>query len=352
MFPPIDYLSYAQAHFGRADYDLATSGIPPISSSELLELASAEAPKPDDLEARARFRSAVAERYGVPEAEVSVALGGSGALFAACGALLRVSQTVLVETPGYQPLSHVPTALGARLRRFRRKRSGELDLDRVLDELSPDVAMVLISNPHNPSGTFTSDDALRELAAQLDPVVLVVDEAYRELAAPKTTARGLGPNVITVSSTTKCLGVPWPRSGWLLTGEDVTPQVQHLEHHVAGFLPPGGWGWGCLALHQADALLERAKGLLGNKREQVVRFVEQNPKLVKGQVSSRGTPFAFLRDARDRSLSDILEAAVASHSLLVSPGRFFGDHAGFRVSWTGSEERLEKGLERLAEVLA
>lgn len=348
VFPPISYLDFAQRWFGQVRYDLASSGLRPIPAAEL-----GEAPA-DDYTARRRFAAAVARRYGVPAAEVAPCLGGSGALFVAFATLSGPGGRVLVEAPGYEPMWRVPEALGIAVDRFERLRDDgyALDPERVLAALRPDTRLVAITNPHNPTAALVGDDALRELAHALAPrgVGLLVDEAYLELARPAHSARHLGPNVVTCSSTTKCWGVPWARAGWLLMPEPEAREARRIEQHVCGTAPPASWAWGELALESVDALVARRERLQIGKRQLVESFVERHAAL-EWHAPHPASLYGWLRDRNGRDLLPLIEAGIAERGVIVSPGAFFGDPAAFRMSWTSDLETLGVGLLELARAL-
>src|SRR3954464_9307128 len=129
MLAPMRYLEWAVRYYGQAPWDLATSGIAPLSARELFALGPEEMPMPDDAAQIPRFRALVAARYGVSEGEVCPALGASGGLYTAYAALLSPGDDVLVEHPAYEPLHAVAAGLGARIRTFERPASAGFELD-------------------------------------------------------------------------------------------------------------------------------------------------------------------------------------------------------------------------------
>jgi aspartate/methionine/tyrosine aminotransferase len=346
VLPAIRYLDFAVRWFGRVRYDLATSGLTPISAGELGRAV------PDDPEARERFIAAVAERYGVSEAEVVPTLGTSGALFVAYATVLERNGAVLVEEPGYEPLIRVAEGLGARVDRFQRER-GDLEPARVLRALEADTRLVAITNPHNPTAILLEDAQIRELSEVLETrgVALLVDEAYLESVAPRRSARRLGPNVMSCSSATKSWGVPWARAGWLLMPKETAALAIRAERHAVGNAPPSSFAWGELALKEAERLLERASLIQLGKRELVERFAAAHAERLRFSPPPPGSLFGWLEDVRGRRLTPLIERGIEASGVIVSPGEFFGAPSGCRISWTTDSPALERGLELLPEAL-
>jgi aspartate/methionine/tyrosine aminotransferase len=345
-------LDFAGRWFGQVRYDLASSGVQPIPAREL-PLGDPRAV--DEFGAHGRFAAAVARRYAVPEHEVVPCLGASGALHAAYTALLPRGARVLVERPVYEPLWRVAEGLGYDVDFFERTPEAgyAVAVDAVLAALRPETRLVVLSNPHNPSGAVCDDDRLIELAAELDArgAWLLVDEVYLELFRPRATARTLHQNVITCSSATKCWGVPWARAGWLLVPTALCPLLERAERHALGRAPPACWVWGESAVAAADALLDRAHRLQADKREIVDRFMAERAASLDWHVSGRGALFGFVRHKLGRSLTLVLEQGIESRGVLVALGAFFGDETGFRLSFTAASDALRAGLAELGELL-
>src|SRR5262249_53766792 len=111
--------------------------------------------------------AAIAERHGVVPERVATATGCSGANFFACAALLEPGDEVLVESPFYDPLPASARLLGAEVRTFPRRFESAWDLepDAVASALTPRTRMILLSNPHNPTGTVARPDHLDAIGA-------------------------------------------------------------------------------------------------------------------------------------------------------------------------------------------
>jgi histidinol-phosphate/aromatic aminotransferase/cobyric acid decarboxylase-like protein len=117
----------------RGAFDLAASGIRPVTTAELVggdtraaDLFALSGPNDNGyaplLEAIARFEQVETNR-------VACAAGTSGANALAMLALLRAGDEALIETPVYDPLLAVATFAGARVHRVERRHSLRFQLD-------------------------------------------------------------------------------------------------------------------------------------------------------------------------------------------------------------------------------
>jgi aspartate/methionine/tyrosine aminotransferase len=350
VLPAIAYLDFAHRWYGRVEFDLATSGIASISAGDL-----GTPPASDDHGARMRFCASVARRYGVDPAEVVPTLGASGALFVAQATLLERGQRWLVEHPSYEPLWRGAEALGFAVDRFERRleRGFSLDPEAILASLRPETRVVAITNPHNPTGVVLSDAELRRVAEALASrsVTLFVDEAYLELARPGSTARKLGPNVVTCSSATKCWGASFARAGWLLGPPELGEPATRVERFVSGIAPPACWALGERLFERADALVERARRIQAGKRDKVNAFVAAHSDRFAWCPPPESALFGWLVDRGGRNLLPRLERGVRELGVIAAPGSFFGEPAALRLGWTCDISVLDEGLSRLGRAL-
>jgi aspartate/methionine/tyrosine aminotransferase len=366
MIPAPRYLKWARQHYGNVPFDLASSGIPPISLTDLGFQGdeTSLALRLDDLEGPARLRHAIAAWNGVPEAEVALALGTTHALWLAYASVLEPGDEVLVESPAYEPLILLAEAAGGRVVHFERgiHAGFAVDLDRVAAALTPRTRVVAVSTPHNPSGRRTDDATLRGLAELLAPrgALLLVDEVYaplddltRGLATPdapwRASARRLGGNVLAVSSLTKSFGLGPHRVGWLLGPPSVVERAEDIVLATCGSYPLAHAALGARAFAHLPALGSRAVELTRGKRELAKSWMDGREDLLWSDPAGGLFGFAMRREPGD--LLPLIEEGARRDGVLVGAGAFFGVPNGFRLSWSISRESFPRALDLLAGVL-
>ncbi len=95
--------------------------------------------------------------------------------------------------------------------------------------------LVFITNPANPTGTFTTKDELRHLHEALPPsVVLVVDAAYAEFCTDPTFTDGLdlargADNVIVTHTFSKIHGLAALRVGWAYAPAPIADAIDRIR---------------------------------------------------------------------------------------------------------------------------
>ncbi len=104
---------------------------------------------------------------------------------------LQKSQSIIVPTPCYPPFTRAPQLMGARVQtvempqRFDGRR--ELDLERLTDCVKSGGKILLLCNPHNPTGKVFTVDELVALSswAIVNEVTIVSDEIHCDLILDK-----------------------------------------------------------------------------------------------------------------------------------------------------------------------
>lgn len=356
MFAPVRYIAWALEYYGKTPFDLASSGIPHASWSEL----GVPEPDLDDMGAYGRFREALAVYNDVPAAEVVPALGTSHAVFLAYAALLSPGDEVLVEHPGYEPLTRTAEGLGARVRTYERRgdEGFAISPERVAAAITPRTRVIVVTNLHNPTGARVPDATLRALAAIAEArgAYLLVDEVYApfdelpEDGVFRASARKLAPNVVAVASLTKCYGLGMHRIGWLLGPPEVVERAESAIVSTVGHLPLSHAARGAVATANVGVLAKRARALLAGKRDLTAQWAATLPDASWSAPTSGLFGLVTLEGAGN--LRPRIESWAKEHGVLVGAGCFFGVDNGFRLSWASlPTAKLEEGLGKLAALI-
>ncbi|WP_136043600.1 MULTISPECIES: aminotransferase class I/II-fold pyridoxal phosphate-dependent enzyme [unclassified Microbacterium] len=165
--------------------------------------------------------------YGLevdPASEVIVTAGATEALTATLLALIDgPDDEVVVFEPYYDSYAAAVALAGARLRTVPlRAPDFQPDLDQLAASVTDRTRIILVNDPHNPTGAVFGRDVLEEvvrLAARHDAVI-VTDEVYEHLAfhAPHTpiaTLPGAAERTLTISSAGKTFSATGWKIGWV-----------------------------------------------------------------------------------------------------------------------------------------
>ncbi|HET7698862.1 MAG TPA: aminotransferase class I/II-fold pyridoxal phosphate-dependent enzyme [Vicinamibacterales bacterium] len=297
---------------------------------------------------------AIAARYGVDADRVTTAGGTSGANFLVFAALLEPGDDVLVERPGYDPLLGAARMFGANTLRFDRAFADgyAVDPERVRAAMTPRTRLIVITNPHNPTGAAVEPSALDEvgrIAASAGAHVLV-DEVYRDVTGDGgAPAAARGDVFITTNSLTKSYGLSSLRAGWTIATPALSYRLRRARDVVDGTGSIVAERLAVLAFEHLDALYLRARAILATNQALANAFLASHPELE--WAPSAGT-IVFPRIAGVADARPFVDRVMREQRTALGPGAFFDAPAHFRLGYGGEADRIREGLARVAAVLA
>jgi len=348
------YMEWAKTR-PKPEIDLAGSNLLPCTLDDLPGARDAVDIAGESPEGYPPLKEAIARHHGVGPERVATASGCSGASFLACAAILSPGDDVLMETPGYDPLPGAARLLGARVRAFERRFEDgyALDPDAISAALTPATRLVIISNPHNPSGALASTESLARLAnlAEALGFTLLVDEVYRDtvLEDRPEPATLHSDRVVSTSSLTKAYGLASLRCGWALASSELASAIRRARDVVDVWSPMPADRLSVVAFRHIDRLAERAAGIIKTNRAAVAEFLAAHPALRAAE--SRST-LVFPRIEGVDDSGPFVDRLFRETGTAVAPGRFFGAPAHFRIAFGGDPTALRRGLETIGRGLA
>jgi len=361
------------AHELNVEYDIAESGICPLTARDLLAMLPAEEREPAlqrllDLplgysEARGtlELRSLLAETYaGCTPENILVTTGAIEANFLLFNVLLNPGDHVIAPYPAYQQLYSVPRALGCdvdlwEIRPETGFRYDVADLERLL---RPDTRLIVINSPHNPTGAMLSaGEAQRvyDLAESVGARILS-DEAYRWLTIPggeelPPPMYDLGPLAISVGTLSKPFGLPGLRLGWMAAPGHVAAQCWGLRDYVS--LSPGKLNdaLAVVALRHRRAIFERNEWIITANLATAGAWVEEHAGLVSWKPPRAGL-LALLRYRLRIPSLDLANKLAEEYSVMLAPGSAFGFEQYLRIGVGQEPAIFASGLQAAATCFA
>lgn len=178
-----------------------------------------------------RLTAMIAERAGVAPEQVVL---GNGSFEVLANVALAWGQGGAILTPELlfdAPLQRA-TALGVKRVTVPLAPDMAIDLAAVAARVGPDIGLVYLCNPNNPTGMALDPAALRAFIRALPPgLPVLVDEAYNELAENPAQATMLdlvreGRNVIVTRTFSKIYGLAGLRVGYAIAGREAAARLQ------------------------------------------------------------------------------------------------------------------------------
>jgi aspartate/methionine/tyrosine aminotransferase len=338
----------------RARFNLATSGVAPVSLRELpIDLKELEI-NGDNSYGYAPLQQAIATHHGVDPDCVVESAGTSMANHLAMAAIIEPGDEVLIEHPAYGPILDVAHYLQANVKRFRRieENGWAIDSAEVRRCVTPKTRLIVITNLHNPTSALTPDSVLREIGdiARNIGALVLVDEVYLDAVYDDTprTSFHLGPEFVVTSSLTKVYGVSGLRCGWILAQPDLAWKMRQLNDLYSATPVFPGELLSVVAFQHLHFLRERARRIVYADRKLLRDFLKQERAASAVETNWGTTSFPRLLSGNTDAFLERLRSEFDTSAV---PGRFFEMPDHFRIGMGVNTEMFAEGLNRISRAL-
>ncbi|MFD9531951.1 aminotransferase class I/II-fold pyridoxal phosphate-dependent enzyme [Streptomyces sp. NPDC060010] len=215
------------------------------------------------------LREVIAQTYERADADDVICFAGAEeAIYLAMNVLLDAGDHAVVVTPNYQAAETVPLALcevtGVAL---DPDRNWALDLDEVAAAIRPNTRLVSVNFPNNPTGKIIDAADFTALARLCDErgIHLFSDEVYRGLerdpARMLPQATDLSERALSLNVTSKSLGLPGLRIGWITCRDRaLLSRLERAKHYTTICNSAPSEVLARIALKARDTLLDRNRG--------------------------------------------------------------------------------------------
>jgi len=301
----------------------------------------------------------------VPMQRIAVTSSGVSALMLAAEMLVGAGDEIVAVVPVWPNLTAQPAIMGGHVVRVPlvvRDGAWALDLQRLLDAITPATRMLLVNAPNNPTGWTL---ARAEQQAILDHcrqtgTWIVADEVYerlwygQEACAPSFLDIAADDDrLVVVHSFSKSFLMTGWRLGWMVVPATHLDAVGKLIEFNTSCAPVFVQRGGLAGLRDGATTVPALAARMRACRDRLVGGLQQLPGV--DVASPRGGMYAFFRvpGASDDSLA-FAKRLVADHGLGLAPGVAFGDEAQGWLRWcfaSRDPQRLDDGLDRLRRAL-
>ncbi|APX95660.1 pyridoxal phosphate-dependent aminotransferase [Natronorubrum daqingense] len=286
--------------------------------------------------------------------EIIVTPGAKQALYEIIQALIGEGDEVAVLDPAWVSYEAMVKMAGGDLTRVDLSDTDfqlEPALDNLADAVSDDTELLIVNSPSNPTGAVYTDAALegvRDLAVEHD-ITVISDEIYKEITygvEPTSlgTLEGMADRTVTVNGFSKAYSMTGWRLGYFAGPEELIDQAGKLHSHSVSSAVNFVQHAGIEALENTDDAVSEMVEAFGERRELVVDLLEDHDVDV---AVPEGAFYMMLPVAEDDQAW--CEGAIEDAHVATVPGSAFGTPGYARISYAASEERLEEGIERLAD---
>ncbi|MFE7133976.1 aminotransferase class I/II-fold pyridoxal phosphate-dependent enzyme [Streptomyces sp. NPDC057638] len=332
-----------ETHFSRweftARHHLTASDVETMTLRELLALG-------DDEDRRAfedlalgytptfgdpALREVIAEMYAEATADdVLCFAGAEEGLYLAMRVLLGPGDHAVVVTPNYQAAETVPLSLcevtGVALDPGR---DWALDLGEIEAALRPTTRVVSVNFPNNPTGKVIDAADFTALARLCDErgIHLFSDEVYRGLerdpARTLPQAADLSERALSLNVTSKSLGLPGLRVGWITCRDrELLSRLERAKHYTSICNAAPSEALARIALKARTTILARNRELIAANLPVFDAFFDRFADLFDWRAPDGGC-VAYPRYRGPEGVEEFCASLVEEAGVLLLPASVF-----------------------------
>jgi aspartate/methionine/tyrosine aminotransferase len=301
---------------------------------------------------RLHGRAIGAERLGITNS-------GVNALMLVAQAVVSPGDKVVVTTPAWPNIVEIPRILSARLQTVPldpAQGRWRLDLDRLMDALTPDAKALFLNSPNNPTGwTLPADDraAILERCRQYG-IWLIADDVYERLIfGPGKSAPSFLPlveddeRVISANTFSKAWRMTGWRLGWMVLPRSLTDSMGVVVEYNTSCAPDFMQTGAAVALNEGEASIAELRAELSAAKDLVLGALRAMPGVEAPEPE--GGMYAFFRIEGVTNSVALAKDMIDKAALGVAPGSAFGPEGEGWLRWcfANRPEKNAAGLARL-----
>lgn len=359
---------YMSSYEHLAELNIAETCVAPFRLGELLSLIGREDLLEElrDLtldygytEGLPELREGIARLYRRVEPEgILVTRGAIEANFQVFYTLIEPGDEVISIFPAYQQLYSAPESLGAevRLLMLREESFWLPDLSELEGMLNERTKLVVLNNPHNPTGSLIDEGMLRRILeiVESSDAYLLCDESYHGLFLDPSTsvpsAADLSERAIVTRSFSKSLSLTGLRLGWIATRDRrLVEELKLRRDYMSISNSVLVERIAAAAIRRVDRIYERNLNILRRNLGLLRELVESRSYL--SWVPPRAGSVAFPAYHLDIESEELALRLLRERGVFLVPGSCFGIERHFRIGFGARPDVFEEGMRRLGEFL-
>jgi aspartate/methionine/tyrosine aminotransferase len=296
-----------------------------------------------------------------------VTASGVNALMLACQAVLDPGDRVAVLAPVWPNIAAIPEVLGATVERvplhLAQGQGGgglwRLDMDRLLAAIRPELKLLILNSPANPTGACLSRQELTLVleACRASGTWILADEVYERIYFEGPVAPSLldiatpEDRVLVVNSFSKSWAMTGWRLGWIVAPPGVVDGLAKLSEYNTSCTPVFTQRAGIAALEGGDGFIAEQQARYRDLRDMAAAALNAVPGVTC--PVPEGAMYSFfkvegLTDSLAEAKRMLVEAKVG-----IAPGSAFGPEGEghFRLCFAQQKPTLEAALDRVCGFL-
>jgi aspartate/methionine/tyrosine aminotransferase len=301
----------------------------------------------------------------------AVTSSGVSALMLVSQLIVNPGDRVVAVTPLWPNLFEIPKILGAQVvqvaLQFGRNAGAplwELDLQQLLDALTPGTKAVFLNSPNNPTGWVITPEQQQAIFdhCRKHGIWILADDVYERLVYDTNApARSCAPSfldigtqddrIISANSFSKSWLMTGWRLGWVIAPPPMMADLGKLIEYNTSCAPGFVQRAGIVAIERGEEVISHTIARYQTARNFLYQRLNALPGITAPKP--RGAMYLFFRIDGEQDTLALCKRLVLEAGLGLAPGSAFGPQGEGYIRWcfASSLERLEQGVQRLEKFL-
>ncbi len=323
------------------------------------------------------LKTAVAEKFkkdnnlDYKPADIIISCGAKHSLYNIFMAILNPGDEVIIFSPywvSYEEQVKIADGIPVFVELNESKNFG-IDFDLLNKKITKKTKAMIINSPSNPTGAIFSGETLQKLAeiALKNNIVIVSDEIYEKLIyngkkhiSIASLSKEVKAKTILVNGVSKTYAMTGWRIGYIASDDkEIISAIDNLQSHSTSNPTTPAQIAAIEALKTPESVIQAMVSEFDKRRKHILERVRAINGLTA--VEPDGAFYIFpnfgsfigktIKGKKINGSLDLAELLLNEAKVAVVPGIAFGTDRHFRLSYATSMLNIDKGLDRIKEIL-
>jgi aspartate aminotransferase len=323
------------------------------------------------------LKTAVAEKFQKDNgleykpSSIVISCGAKHSLYNAFMSIINPGDEVIIFSPywvSYEEQVKIADGVPVFVK-LDEKRNFEIDFDLLKSKITKKTKAMVINSPSNPTGGVLSEASLKKLAdiALQNKIYVISDEIYEKLIyngkkhiSIASFSKEVKAQCIVINGVSKAYAMTGWRIGYLAADDkEIVSAISNLQSHSTSNPATMTQIAAIEALKTPESVIQAMVTEFDRRRKHILERV----RAIKGLtcVEPDGAFYVLpnfsafngktIKGRKINGSLDLADMLLNEAKVAVVPGIAFGCDDHFRMSYATSMQNIDKGLDRIAEIL-
>jgi aspartate aminotransferase len=323
------------------------------------------------------LKSAVAEKFkkdnnlDYKPSDIIISCGAKHSLYNIFMAILNPGDEVIIFSPywvSYEEQVKIADGIPIFVE-LDESRNFEIDFDLLEKKITKKTKAMIVNSPSNPTGAIFSEKTLQKIAdiALKNNIIIISDEIYEKLIyngkkhiSIASLSKEVKSKTIVVNGVSKTYAMTGWRIGYLASDDkEIISAIDNLQSHSTSNPTTLAQIAAIEALKTPEDIIQTMVSEFDKRRKHILERVRAINGLTA--IEPEGAFYIFpnfsqfigktIKGKIIKGSLDMAELLLNEAKVAVVPGIAFGSDKHFRLSYATSMTNIDKGLDRIAEIL-